>query len=63
MQVVISLSVSEIRWSTDEKTKKTHPYSTGMSRTMKSLGCVFPEILGNRQTQEEGNASDEQVPH
>lgn len=40
-----------------------NPSCTGVSGTMKRLGCIFPKIFRNRQPQEQRNSRDEEIPH
>lgn len=40
-----------------------YPSSLGMRRAMKSSRGVFPKVLRNGQSKEEGNASNEEVSH
>ena len=47
----------------EEKQSETDPSSLGMSRAMKSSTCVFSEVLGNGQSEEERHPDYEEVPH
>lgn len=45
------------------QSRGANPSCTGVSGTMKRLGCIFPKIFRNRQPQEQRNSRDEEIPH